>query len=151
MRHLLILLLYFWPGIVLAQTISNNAPFSLQLMGVAHAIDMNSTADQPVTIHCPATTCRINTIFVINPSIAMTTVIGGIYTATSKAGVAIVAAAQTYNSLTTNAPNTNGNLFGLPIAGATIATNQSTIWISFTTPQGAAATADFYFYGFPLP
>lgn len=120
--------------------------------GWIYGANMNSTADQPITISVPSATYTIDKIIVSNPSVSLTTAAGGVYSAASKGGVAIVGSGQAYSALTTNAANTTGNslaltiatagnttAFGGPSQGANAVT---TIYLSLSVAQGAAATAD---------
>jgi hypothetical protein len=104
--------------------------------------NMNSTADQVIPISFPSANYRIDSILVTNPSVSLTTAVGGIYPAASKAGVAIVANSQAYSGLTSATANTAGNLLALTLASSTTAFNLKGLYFSLTTPQGAAATAD---------
>lgn len=116
--------------------------------------NFNSTADQPITITLPTgyTRYQIQRIAVSNPSISMTTAVGGVYTAVTKGGVVVTPASQAYSGLTTNAANTSGNLLNVGLgAGSTTAFNATTLYLSLTTPQSTAATADVTVYIQPLP
>ena len=126
------------------------APASVEC-GVVRGINMNVTTDQPIVISVPSATYTVEAIEVSAPSVSMTTAAGGIYSAASKGGVAIVANSQAYSSLTTNAVNATGNslLLTLSTAGQTTrfqgyqqSSPISTLYFSLTTPQGAAATAN---------
>lgn len=119
--------------------------------GQLYAANMNTTADQPIPVSVPSATYMVAEIIVSNPSVSLTTAAGGFYSAASKGGVAIVAAAQAYSGLTTNAANTTGNALVLSpsTAGGTTdfggpqgVSPVKTIYFSLTTAQGAAATAD---------
>lgn len=139
-----------------AQNAINNPPaitYPFILGGVLKAANFNSTADQAITIVSPSPNYRVNSIIMTNPSISLTTAAGGLYSATAKGGIPIVAATQTYIALTTNAPNTTGNtlLAGQSTTSTAAFYNLSTVYLSLTTPQGAAATADVYIYIVPLP
>jgi hypothetical protein len=102
--------------------------------------DFNVTTDQviPLWVYRPS----IIGIYVTNSNGApLTTAQGGIYSAASKGGTAIVAATQGYTQL-------NGNPVYLQLTLAAflrITTNQ--IFFSLTTAQGAAAHADIYVVG----
>lgn len=85
----------------------------------------------------------ITNILVTNASVSLTTAVGGVYTAASKSG-AIVSAGQVYSALT--AAN-KFVLLTLSGAALTDVINQANLYLSLTTPQGAAATADVYVYG----
>jgi hypothetical protein len=86
---------------------------------------------------------------VSNPSISLTTAAGGIYTAVSKGGLAILAAATAYSGLTTAALNAAGAT--ATFTPVTAETQATTLYFNLTTAQGAAATADIYIHCIPLP
>lgn len=117
-------------------------PQSGILLGRLIGADMNSTADQAVNI--PYSKYVVRRIVAGNPSTSLTLAAGGIYTAASKGGTAIVAAAQLYAVLTAAA-----KFLDLTLAGVlgTDRLTESTLYLSLTTAQGAAATADIYVYG----
>lgn len=122
---------------------TNGAPGVLTATLVA--ADFNSTADQAITILYPPgfTRFMMNNLLISHASVALTTSVGGFYTATSKGGVAIVAAGQTYAAITSTAENTNGNALNCSITNTnTQSYNVSTVYLSLTVPQGTAATAD---------
>lgn len=104
--------------------------------------NMNSTADQAIPL--PTGNWLPTAIIVTNASTSLTTAAGGVYPAASKAGTALVAAGQAYSALTTSVKQ----------LALTLATTDrqvvSTIYLSLTTPQGGAATADVLVYGRPL-
>lgn len=66
---------------------------------------------------------------------------GGIYTAPSKGGVAIVAATQLYTGLTTGAV-----ILPLTLAVTNQLRTEGSLYLSLTTANGTACTADFYVY-----
>lgn len=125
-------------------TISQPAKQELALFQLLTA-NMNSTADQALTKLLGFTNFLITRVRVVNASTSLTTVAGGIYSATSKGGNAVVAAAQTYAALT-------GSTLGmeLTLAAVGLAVQTTSPILSLTTGQGGAATADFYFFGVPL-
>jgi hypothetical protein len=105
---------------------------------------MNSTSDQsflPFGGGAPPSYV-ITHIRAVNASISLTLAVGGIYTAASKGGNALVAAGQVYSALT-------GSTIGLDLTLAAVGAGlQSAIPIlSLTTAQGATATADLYIFG----
>lgn len=112
--------------------------------------NMNTTADQAIPVSFPSVNYRIGAITVSNPSVSLTTAVGGFYPAASKGGTAIVANSQVYSGLTTNAANTAGNQLSVTLASATTMYNLRTVYFSLTTPQGAAATADIRILCNPL-
>lgn len=118
------------------------------------AANFNSTADQAITLALPTgfTRYRIQSIIVSNPSISLTTAVGGIYTAAAKGGIAIVAASTAWSPLTNSTAGTSGSVFQPTVVnGATAFYNSTTLYLSLTTPQGAAATADVTIIIQPLP
>jgi len=104
--------------------------------------DMNSTSDQLFTKIGSFTSSMIINITATNPSISMTTAVGGIYPTTAKGGTPIVAASQVYSGLTASSV-----WIAVSSAATGRATNLSTLYLSLSTPQGAAATCDFYVFG----
>ncbi len=114
------------------------------LLGRATGLNFNSTADQPIRI-CSGL-YRVAQILVINASanLALSAAAGGLYTATSKGGTAIVSALQGYATL-----SASSKILGLTLA--TILTTdirtERTLYFSLSSAHGSAATADIYIYG----
>lgn len=120
---------------------------SQQAIATLFSADMNSTADQPFVF--PFGNTRKfglggNAVVIAsNPSVSLTTAVGGIYPAISKGGTALVAATQVYSGLTavgtkvnlTTGTTSNGTVFNAPL------------YLSLTTPQGTAALCDLYIFG----
>lgn len=124
-------------------------PQSSGILGSLIGANMNATTDQPFKTFYDLTkgTFAVSKILATNASLSMTTAAGGIYSAAAKGGSAIVAAGQAYTGLTVAT-----SLLSLTIA--TAGSNQVfsvAPILSLTTPQGAAATADFYLVGDYLP
>ena len=103
----------------------------------------------------PTVSYVFDAIEISSPSVSLTTAQGGFYTAVSKGGVAVVASTQAYTSLTTNAQSTTGNSMTATLstagnttkfAGYQQASQISTLYLSLTTAQGAAATANIRVY-----
>ena len=118
------------------------------LLGVLIGANFNITTDNTIPIAFCGTKYMITKIIVTNASISLTTAIGGVYTATSKGGTALVSAAQTYAGATAA---TKVVILTLT-AGATADTFALTnLYLNLTTAQGAAATGDIFVYGIPLP
>lgn len=114
--------------------------------------NFNDTGDQPLLLPPAITAFMLTGIIITNASISFTTAIGGFYPAAFKAGTALVAAGQVYSSLTTSA-----KLLSATLAAAVATTRYSVanlpdwkIYLSLTTAQGAAATADCYVLGIDL-
>lgn|GEM_PF-2310304 len=66
---------------------------------------------------------------------------GGIYTAASKGGTAIVAATQLFTGLTSGTV-----ILDLTLAVTNQIRSEDNLYLSLTTPNGTACTADFYVY-----
>jgi hypothetical protein len=112
------------------------------LIGLLRGANMNTTADQAIV--CTPKKYIIRRVIFTNASISLTTAQGGIYTGLVKSGIAIVPAAQVYTSLTAASKFIDTTLGAS--TGTDTFTNQG-VYLSLTTPQGAAATADIYIYG----
>lgn len=134
-------------GQALADLVATNDAF---LAGVLKGANMNITTDQAIPLSLPPVSAGgsgryyVQQIMVANPSISLTTAAGGIYTAVSKGGVAVVAAGQAYSALTQGLVNVAGSLLLLTIALPTAFFTAPILYFSLTTAQGAAATADIY-------
>lgn len=111
-------------------------------LGVLTGADFNVTTDQAITI--AATTYIVTGIIVTNASISLDTAAGGVYTAASKGGTAVVAAAQVYSALTAS---TKYLSLTLEAVAGTDVFSATTLYLSLTSAQGAAATADVYVLG----
>lgn len=120
-------------------------PGSAGILGQLLGANMNVTTDQAIPLFIPANILfRVSKITVTNASVSLTTAAGGVYTAASKAtgqGI-VVAAAQVYTALTTA-----GKALDLTIALNLRLTAGTLLYLSLTTGQGAAATADVYVIG----
>lgn len=112
------------------------------LLGTLTSANFNSTSDQAITID--ATNYILRRIVVTNPSINLDTAAGGFYTGAGKTGVTVVAAAQTYTTLALSTRWMDLTLAAGPAANRLSST---TIFLSLTSPQGEAATADVYLFG----
>lgn len=117
------------------------------LLGTLIGANMNSTDDQIITMFSNPSKFIIRRIVVANASISLTTAAGGVYTAASKGGVAVVASSQAYSSLTTSALFLDLTLSTSGSASTTVKSSIPNLYLSLTTAQGAAATADVYVYG----
>ena len=109
-------------------------------------VNFNSTADQQLTKNGTFTSWRVALCKIENASKDITTAAGGIYSAASKGGYALVANTQTYT--------TSGAVFGANVGVNMTFTNSAhglhtvTPYFSLTTAHGSAATADLYLYGY---
>ena len=115
--------------------------------------DFNSIADQAIQIPKLVTAFNISAILITNASLSLTTAVGGFYPTTAKGGTAIVANSQVYSSLTAAT-----KLLSATLAANAAATRYSsanvdnisgylTIYLSLTSAQAVAATADVYIIG----
>lgn len=112
------------------------------LLAVKRAADMNTTADQIITLGPLRYVVR--RVIVCGASGSLTSAAGGIYTGSGKTGTAIVPAAQSYAALT------SGTKFIDTSLHASVGTDRlilSSLYLSLSTPQGAPMTADIYIYG----
>lgn len=140
-------------------TITNNAPATFTVISqngssvgqglielCRATIDMNTTADQPITVRLPPGFTRfgVQTGFAANNSSAnLASAVGGVYTDASKGGTQIVANTQAYSTLT------GANLRQTIAAASTTAVyTDTTLFVSLTTPAGVAGTVDYVLYGY---
>jgi hypothetical protein len=119
-----------------------------RLIGKLIGANMNVTTDQAITLpdiaDFPGGAYIVEYIVVTNASLSLTTAAGGVYTAASKGGSAIVAAGQVYSALTAATKFIKATLAGTAL---TDRLTGATLYFSLTTGQGAAATADIYVFG----
>ena len=122
--------------------------YQTNLLGYLDGANFNSTADQIITMVNNAVRFRVTKITALNTSANnMATAAGGIYTATSKSGSAIVASSQVYTGLTTAA-----TALDLTIALPNLVQAAgSVLYLSLTTAHGSAATADLAVFGDVYP
>lgn len=114
------------------------------LLGSLIGADFNSTADQAIAIAAGVTKYVIRRIVVVNASVNMTTAAGGVYGALAKSAPIAVASTQVYTALTAAAKFVDLTLTAL--CGTDVFT-ATTLYLSLTTGQGVAATADIFIFG----
>lgn len=115
------------------------------LLGRLLGANFNITTDQAIALG--SASYIITDIVVTNASTSLTTAAGGFYTGAGKTGTTLVAAAQVYSALTAAAKWIRATL------AAVVGTDRFTggsIFLSLTTAQGGAATADVYVFGYPV-
>jgi hypothetical protein len=137
-------------GAVLSSPTSSaaSATGAIVQIGVLKGANFNSTADQPINIVTPSgKKYLVTNMIVTNGSISLTTAQGGLYSAASKGGAAIVAASQAYTNVT---GATGVEQATIATAGQTATFTNTKLYFSLTTAQGATATADIYLLGIPL-
>ncbi len=114
------------------------------------SLNFNTVNDQPIVFPQWITAFRLANIIITNASISLTTAVGGFYPAASKGGTPIVANTQAYSTLTASSKLLLATLasFGSTtrFSSANLASigGLLAIYLSLTTAQGAAATADVY-------
>lgn len=110
--------------------------------------NMQLTTDQAFTKLFAGTNFQITGIVTVRATGAFSVACaGGIYTATSKGGSALVAAAQSWGALT------GANKIVTPTLAAIVGTDVQSaaiIYLSLTTGNSAALTANLYAYGYVL-
>lgn len=104
--------------------------------------DMNSTADQAFTKMFEFSRFIPLQIIATNASTPILLSTGGIYTATAKGGIAVVAASQAWTGLTST---TKAVIPAISQAGLGLLTTN--LYLSLTTPMGSAATCDMSVMG----
>lgn len=128
--------------------VNNNLLAGNEVLLGSKKVNMNITTDQAITIN-KADTSRafiVTRIVVTNASTSLTTAAGGVYNTASKGGTALVAAGQAYSTLTVAARTLN-----LTLVSPVLTQTAASLFLSLTTAQGAAATADVYVYGILVP
>jgi hypothetical protein len=133
----------------MAQTLYGMVASPIVLIGELIGADMNTTDDQAIDLVLPpgCTDFILQPIRITNGSISLTTAVGGIYTATAKGGLAIGSATHAYNAITATGPNATATLSSMSVVAGYLRPSlfaiPNRVYLSLTTPQGAAATADF--------
>lgn len=126
------------------------------LIGMVANVDLNSAnTDNAITVRLPTgcTNYRIDSVFVKNKgtTASLTTATAGLFSAAAGAGLAL-AANQALSAITAKDVNTDANGLALAITvGARTWLDDTSLFFRVGTAQGAAATADVYVYGRPLP
>jgi hypothetical protein len=133
------------------------APASQRVLASLRGANFNTTADQPIAIPQTVTAFQLTGIIITNSNVSPNlTAQGGFYPAASKGGSAIVAAAQSYISLTSANSLLSATLTSFAnttrFSSATLGTigGLMQVWFSLTTAQGATASADIYLTGIDL-
>jgi hypothetical protein len=130
-----------------AQTTSNHPSNlatnqALRLIASAQTVNLNSVGDTLANI-LVAGRVSVQSIIVTNASVDLTTAQLAIYTAPAAGGTAV----KTAYALT---GNTTAAKAVVTAATSTDAITGLNLYIRNTTPQGAAATADVFIYGYDL-
>lgn len=122
-------------------------PGVVGMIGAITGANFNSTADQAIAILPQVSKYRISSIEITGCSASLTLAAGGFYSAASKGGTAIVAAAQVYTGLTGSTLVLNPTISA---TGGTTAWTLATIYFALTTAQGGAATCNIAIFGVDL-
>lgn len=117
-----------------------------QLLFVKRSADMQSTADQAFTKVFTGTNYAVTNVLAARKTGAASVVCaGGVYTAASKGGDALVGVAQSWVSLA------SGVMVSATLAALVLTTIESaTPYLSLTTGSTAACTADLFIFGFVI-
>jgi hypothetical protein len=119
-----------------------------QRLFLGRAFNLQSTSDQALTKIFTGTAYSITSVIAVCKSGGATVVCaGGIYTATSKGGNALVAAAQSWIGLSAANKRVSATLASIVDTDIQTATP---IYFSLTTGSTAAATADVFVFGVVL-
>ena len=111
------------------------------LLGSVTGVDLNIGAtDTPITM--VSANYIVTSVIVTNASINLTTATAGVFNAA--AGVGALAADQVLTALTASTKFLDATLGGVALTDLQTA---ATLYARCGTPQGAAATADFYVFG----
>ena len=127
-------------------------PYSQRVLATLLNADFNNTGDQAIALPSALLAFQLTGILVANASISLTTAVGGFYPLASKTGSPIVAAAQAYSTLTaaTLLMNTTLTAYAQAQNFSRTQLEDWAIYLSLTTAQGVAATADVYLLGIEL-
>lgn len=121
--------------------ITQTAP---NLLFYLRGANFNVSTDQKLNQSAFTGAFRITKITATNCGTNLTTAAGGIYTAVSKGGDAIVASGQVYTALTGTTSQALDLTLALPNKFEASGTS---LYLSLTTPQGGGATGDVFAYG----
>lgn len=130
---------------VTAQALGQSGSARMGIIAYGTALDFAIDTDQALTFVATPTLWVPTNIFARRVSGAYNTAcLGGVYTAASKGGTAIVAAAQTYAGLTGA-----GKIQSMTLAAVNLTdiNTSTTLFLSLSTANGAALTADVFVYG----
>jgi hypothetical protein len=117
-------------------------------IAVLKKANMNVSTDQPFVGMTIPGAYRITGVAVTNCTASPSGAVGGIYTAISKGGTAIVAAGQTYTALASATA-----VQDLTVVAGVLPVREvfTAFWFSLTTPLGSASLCDIYIDGIGFP
>jgi len=114
---------------------------AIRLLTVATGVNINASGDTVMPI-INSNNYSVYQVIVTNASISLTTATAAVYTAPAKQGTAIVAAATALSG------NTGSTVVNPLTVASTNTLSGQNLYFNVATPQGAAATADVYIYGY---
>jgi len=122
----------------------SNLKSGYRLLG-ARSVDLNVVTDQAFVVS--SAKYIPDQIFLTDASVnlGVSVAAGGIYTAVSKGGTAIVPSTQVFTVLTGS-----GLFLPLTLALASTVLTGRTLYFSLTTAHGSAATANLWLFGWAL-
>lgn len=128
-------------------TPSTNPSPPTRMIGRLIGANMNSTADQAITL--PGGAWIITNVYATKPStsLAASAAAGGLYTQAGKTGTTIVAAAQGYTALAAATDVVTMTQAATPTV--TLSASGTGLYFALTTGHGSAATADIFVFGRP--
>lgn len=116
-----------------------------QLLFVGRDLNFQLTTDQALTKVHDGGRYKVTQVVAAQKSGAFNTACaGGLYTAASKGGSALVAAGQSYANLTATNKIVDATVAAV---NTTDAQSAAQLFVSLTTGNGAALTADVYVFG----
>jgi hypothetical protein len=110
-------------------------------LAILTSADLNTTSDQAIPL--PTGSYIIDNVIFTNASATPTVAAGGVYTSSAKGGTQIVANSQLYTSLSSATKYLDATLH----ADTATTTYSGSLYLSLTTAEGSALTADVYVYG----
>lgn len=127
-------------------------PYSERVIASLLNADFNTTSDQILTLATYLKSFMLTRVIVTNSPTSLNVAVGGLYTAASKGGQAIVAASQAYSALTGAQGLLNATLTTYAQNNQFNRTNVPSwnFYLSLTTAQGATAPAAVYIVGIEL-
>lgn len=125
---------------------------AVSVLGELLSANFNATGDQAIPINPVIAQYAIGGFLISNPSVSLTTAVGGFWSGPGQTGVNIVLATQVYTVLTSPTSLLRITTASATFTAAAIATvlQAGQLFLSLATPQGAPATADIQVIGFDM-
>lgn len=130
-----------------AGTVPASAIAGQQCLAFLSGANLNSTADQHLTVVALGANAVIRRIVAYTGAGTVTLVAGGVYTAASKGGTAVVAAGQSWSTVSSSVSLDLTVAAGVLTGPITL----SNLYLSLTTAAGSAATCNIAVFGDVLP